>query len=64
MNSKAAAFFIINEKQLDEIVPFFAGPKARRQILILMHDHQSHHVGQLIVYLRLNGIKPPAYVGW
>ncbi|MEO6637979.1 MAG: DinB family protein [Ginsengibacter sp.] len=54
----------ILEKQLDEVVPFFAGPMSRRQILILMHDHQTHHLGQLIVYLRLKGIKPPDYVGW
>ncbi len=54
----------LNEKQLNETVPFFAGPMTRRQILILMHDHQTHHVGQLIVYLRLKGIKPPTYVGW
>lgn len=54
----------ISTKQLDEIVPFFAGPMSRRQILILMHDHQSHHLGQIIVYLRLKGIKPPDYVGW
>jgi uncharacterized damage-inducible protein DinB len=54
----------LNKKQLNEPVPFFAGPMTRRQILILMHDHQTHHVGQLIVYLRLKGIKPPAYVGW
>lgn len=54
----------LKTQQLDEIVPFFAGPLARRQILILLHDHQAHHVGQLIVYLRLKGIKPPDYVGW
>lgn len=36
----------------------------RRQILLLLHDHQTHHIGQVIVYLRLKGIKPPAYVGW
>ena len=50
--------------QLEERVSFFAGPMSRRQILILLHDHQSHHLGQLIVYLRLKGIKPPEYVGW
>ena len=55
---------MLSQKQLDEVVPFFAGPMTRRQILILMHDHQTHHVGQMIVYLRLKGIKPPAYVGW
>ena len=54
----------LSGKQLDVIVPFFAGPMTRRQILILMHDHQTHHLGQLIVYLRLKGIKPPDYVGW
>lgn len=54
----------LTTKQLDETVPFFAGPMTRRQVLILMHDHQTHHVGQLIVYLRLKGIKPPEYVGW
>lgn len=51
-------------QRLDEPVSFFAGPMTRRQILLLMHDHQTHHVGQLIVYLRLKGIRPPAYVGW
>lgn len=50
--------------QLDEMVKFFAGPKSKRQILFLLHDHQSHHFGQLIVYARLRGIKPPPYVGW
>jgi len=54
----------LTPKQLDEVAPFFAGPKSRRQILILMHDHQTHHIGQLIVYLRLKGIKPSDYVGW
>lgn len=54
----------INNSQLDEEVKFFAGPMTRRQILILMHDHQTHHIGQVIVYLRLKGIKPPKYVGW
>lgn len=54
----------VADSQLDEQVKFFAGPMTRRQILILMHDHKTHHIGQLIVYLRLNGIKPPKYVGW
>lgn len=54
----------LNATQLDDTVAFFAGDKTRRQILLLLHDHQTHHVGQLVVYLRLQGIKPPAYVGW
>ena len=63
-DSALAIHYRLTPKQLDEVVPFFAGPKSRRQILILMHDHQTHHIGQLIVYLRLKGIKPPDYVGW
>ena len=59
-----AAHHNLSGKQLDEVVKFFAGPMTRRQILILMHDHQTHHLGQLIVYVRLKGIKPPDYVGW
>ena len=60
----AIAHIKLTAGQLDEKIKFFAGPKTRRQMLILMHDHQTHHLGQLIVYLRLNGIKPPSYVGW
>lgn len=49
---------------LNEKVDFFAGPKTRLQILNLMQDHVTHHRGQLIVYLNLNQIEPPKYVGW
>lgn len=54
----------VTTTQLNDKVKFFSGPMTRQQILILMHDHQTHHLGQLIVYLRLKGIKPPDYVGW
>jgi uncharacterized damage-inducible protein DinB len=32
------------------------------QFINFIHDHQSHHIGQLIVYLRLNNIEPPSSV--
>lgn len=51
-------------KQLQDTVSFFAGPINKLRIISLLNDHQTHHRGQLIVYLRLNGIKPPDYVGW
>lgn len=51
-------------KQLNESVKFFAGPMTRRQIILLMNDHLTHHRAQAIVYLRLNGVLPPKYVGW
>lgn len=50
--------------QLADTVSFFAGPLNKLQIINLVNDHQSHHRGQLLVYLRLNGIKPPSYTGW
>ena len=49
---------------LNEKVEFFAGPKTKLQILNLLQDHVTHHRGQLLVYLNLNDIKPPKYVGW
>lgn len=51
-------------QRLDDSVEFFAGPMQTIQIVNLMNDHQTHHRAQLVVYLRLNGIKPPRYVGW
>lgn len=54
----------LKPEQLEEKVEFFAGPMNKRQILTLLNDHHTHHRGQLMVYLRLNGIKPPRYVGW
>ena len=52
------------EDSLAVEVDFFAGRKSKLQILNLLQDHVTHHRGQLIVYLNLNGIKPPEYVGW
>lgn len=51
-------------KQLNETVKFFSGPMTKRQIINLMNDHLTHHRAQAIVYLRLNGVLPPKYVGW
>ncbi len=52
------------EENLLETVDFFAGPKSKLQILNLLHDHVTHHRGQLIVYLNLKNIEPPGYSGW
>ena len=58
---------IINKVSLNDLsteVEFFAGPKSKLQILNLLQDHVTHHRGQLIVYLNLNEIKPPSFIGW
>jgi|GEM_PF-342448 len=60
----AAVIKSLPEEELDEVVEFFAGPMTKRQIIHLMHDHHTHHRGQLIIYLRLNGLQPPRYSGW
>lgn len=52
------------DEDLSITVDFFAGPKSKLQILNLLQDHMTHHRGQLIVYLNLQGIEPPRYVGW
>lgn len=49
---------------LNNVHDFFAGPLSSRQLINLLHDHHTHHRGQLIVYLRLKGIRPPRYRGW
>lgn len=53
-----------DSNKLSEQVNFFAGPMNKLQIINLINDHQTHHRAQLMVYLRLKGIKPPSYVGW
>lgn len=37
---------------------------SKSDFLYLLLHHTTHHAGQMVVYLRLNGIKPPQYVGW
>jgi uncharacterized damage-inducible protein DinB len=52
-----------SEPQLLERVPspFFMGPMSTRQrILYFLMMHSQDTYGQLVVYLRLNGIVPPA----
>ena len=53
-----------DEDDFTQEVDFFAGRKSKLQILNLLQDHVTHHRGQLIVYLNLNQIEPPRYVGW
>lgn len=59
-----AAIAALEDSGLEEERDFFAGPMNTRQILLLLHDHMTHHRGQLVVYLRLQGQQPPPYRGW
>ncbi len=52
------------ESNLNETLNFWGGVASKRKIVLLLNDHQTHHRGQLVVYLRLSGIVPPKYIGW
>ena len=61
------AIAVLNQfsaSNLSDTVKLFAGPMSKLQIINLLSDHQTHHRGQLLVYLRLCGLTPPKYVGW
>lgn len=49
-------------EQLNDELDYFGLNRTKTQILMLLADHITHHRGQMLVYLRLNGIAPPRYV--
>ena len=57
----------INDENLNEqveiiFVPTDPKPRlSRRQLFVFIRDHVTHHRGQAIVHLRMNGIVPPSY---
>lgn len=48
--------------QLDDELDYFGLNRTKRQIFLLLTDHVTHHRGQMLVYMRLNGLVPPRYV--
>ncbi|RAJ18074.1 DinB family protein [Olleya aquimaris] len=48
--------------KLNDRLDYLGLERSKRQIFLLLADHISHHRGQMLVYLRLNGLKPPRYV--
>ncbi|SHH46196.1 DinB family protein [Winogradskyella jejuensis] len=48
--------------KLSERLDYFGSNRTKRQILMLLADHVTHHRGQMLVTLKLNGITPPRYV--
>ena len=60
---KSKLIKLVSEK-FDQMIKLVENPKYSNAILpklISFFDHNSHHRGQLIVYLRMNNMKPPAY---
>jgi len=54
----------LDEKSLSKEFNWNGGKLNKYKFLNLIQDHQTHHVGQLIVYLKINNIEPPKYIGW
>ncbi|MDW3646357.1 MAG: DinB family protein [Bacteroidia bacterium] len=50
--------------ELGEEASMWYGSSTKLRMLNLMDNHLAHHRGQMIVYLRLKGIKAPSYIGW
>ena len=49
-------------EKLEERLDYFGLNRTKRQVLMLLADHITHHRAQMLVSLRLNGIQPPRYV--
>jgi uncharacterized damage-inducible protein DinB len=55
----------LSDEEAAKVIPLFGELKlAKAQTLLTIRDHTTHHRGQMVIYLRLKGIKPPQYVGW
>lgn len=48
--------------KLNDRLDYFGLDRTKRQILLLLADHITHHRAQMLVCMRLNGLKPPRYV--
>jgi uncharacterized damage-inducible protein DinB len=53
-----------DDQMLRENIEFRGEKMTKENIFYLMRDHASHHRGQAILYLRMNGIEAPMYRGW
>ena len=54
----------VDDRTLRESIEFGGEKMSKENIFYLMRDHASHHRGQTILYLRMNGITAPRYRGW
>ena len=48
--------------KFNDELDYFGLNRTKRQIFLLLADHITHHRGQMLVYMRLNGLVPPRYV--
>ena len=48
--------------KLEDKLDYFGLNRSKRQIMLLLTDHITHHRAQMLVSLRLNGVTPPRYI--
>ncbi len=48
--------------KFDDELDYLGLNRTKRQIFLLLADHITHHRGQMLVYIRLNGLVPPRYI--
>ncbi|MEX2568252.1 MAG: DinB family protein, partial [Cyclobacteriaceae bacterium] len=53
-----------SDSLLNEEIEFRGVSMTKENIFYLLRDHQAHHRAQCLVYLRMNGVRAPGYVGW
>jgi uncharacterized damage-inducible protein DinB len=51
-----------NVAKLDDKLDYFGLNRSKRQVMLLLTDHITHHRAQMLVSLRLNGVVPPRYI--
>lgn len=55
----------LSDEEAAKVIPLWGELKlTKAQTFLTTRDHTTHHRGQMVIYLRLKGIKPPGYVGW
>ena len=59
-----ASFRQMDPTTLPTTISMWYGPSSLNRVMNLMDNHLAHHRGQMCVYLRMQGIKPPKYIGW
>lgn len=54
----------VDSQTLAERIEFGGEKMSKENLFYLMRDHASHHRGQMVQYLRMNGVVAPKYRGW
>tara|TARA_R110002051_G_scaffold68137_1_gene122812 strand:- start:70 stop:600 length:531 start_codon:yes stop_codon:yes gene_type:complete len=54
----------LSDADAAESIEVFGNNVTRRQVMALLMDHSTHHRGSAIAYLRVEGVEPPAFVGF